>query len=325
MSTEQSSLEQSSHPTAASVLADHDLSGRTVVVTGATTGMGLASVLALAAAGARVGLLGRNPESLATALARTTEVATGEAPFAVELDLASLEQVRRAASEVLALAPEVDVLMNNAGVMFTPFGRTTDGFETQFGTCHLGHFLLSELLAPALLAAARARGEARLVVLASAGHAMADLDLADPNWEDREYDKFAAYGGAKTANVLHAVEWERRYGDRGVHAYAVHPGTVATELSRHMGREDFSTMFNYAKDRTPGASDRESTKARSYIATPEEGASTQVWACVAPELSGQGGAYLADRAVSTKVRSYARDADRAQQLWTLSERLVGLA
>ncbi len=140
--------------------------------------------------------------------------------------------------------------MNNAGVMFTPFDRTADGFEMQFGTNHLGHFELTRLLTPQLLAA----DGARIVILSSDGHRLSDVDLDDPNWERRDYDKFAAYGASKTANILHVVELDRRLRHHGVRAYAVHPGVVATSLARHMTRDDFTTLTQFRRlaDPAPG-------------------------------------------------------------------------
>lgn len=146
---------------------------------------------------------------------------------------------------------------------------------------------------------------------------MGDIDLADPNWERRDYDKFVAYGAAKTANLLHTVELARRLSPRGVDAFAVHPGTVATELARHMTREDFSTMFNY------GADAKREDRPRTRVATPAEGAATQVWAAVTEDLTGRGGLYLADCAVSDRVEPYATDPARAAELWHLSQRLTG--
>lgn len=297
--------------TATDVLSGLDLNGRTIAITGATAGMGRVCARAFAAAGARVAVLARNPEAVSELVAQLQS--QGGDAFGVTLDLARLESVREGAAQLLDQAPSLDVLMNNAGVMFTPFGRTADGFETQIGVCHLGHFALTEALVPALAAGAAAHGSARVVVLASAGHKMADLDLTDLNWETRPYDKFAAYGAAKTANVLHAREFARRHPDSGITALAVHPGTVATDLARHMTRDDFSTMFNYGPPLDPDA-----PRQRARIATPEQGASTQVWAAVAPELSARPGAYLADRAVSDDVAPYARDSARAAALWDLS-------
>ena len=147
------------------------------------------------------------------------------------------------------ITPVVHVLMNNAGVMFTPFGRTRDGFELQIGTNHFGHFELTRLLVPQLAAA----GGARVVILSSGGHVMGDVDFDDPNWERREYDKFVAYGASKTANILHAKEADRRLCELGIRAYAVHPGTVATSLARYMSREDFSQLRRYAAADQRGA------------------------------------------------------------------------
>ena len=175
-----------------------DLSGKTCVITGASSGLGRESARALAAAGAHVVLTARNPD----ALAETARWVRAEVPDAktstVRLDLTALADVRAAASAIGDIAPAIHVLMNNAGVMFTPFGRTRDGFELQMGTNHFGHFELTRLLVPQLAAA----GSARIVTLTSGGHVMGDVDFRDPHWETREYDKFEAYGASKTANIL---------------------------------------------------------------------------------------------------------------------------
>ena len=224
-------------------------------------------------------------------------------PPRCSLDLTALASVRAAAATIREITPVVHVLMNNAGVMFTPFGRTQDGFEMQIGTNHFGHFELTRLLVPQLSAA---RG-ARIVILSSGGHRMGDVDLADPNWERREYDKFAAYGAAKTANILHAVEADRRLRDMGIRAYAVHPGTVATSLARHMSRSDFSQLRKLADGHLD-------------VTTPEYGAATQVWAAISTDLADQGGVYLEDRRIS-ECAPYAMDQQHAAALWSLSEKL----
>ena len=168
---------------------------------------------------------------------------------AVELDLTRPGQCsNRRGGDPGDLAPEIHVLMNNAGVMFTPFSRTADGLEIQFGTNHLGHFELTRLLAPRLVEGAR------IVILSSDGHRMSDVDLDDPNWEQRVYDKFAAYGASKTANILHMVELDRRLRGRGVRAYSVHPGVVATSLVRHMTHEDFASLMRF-EPADPGQQD----------------------------------------------------------------------
>ncbi|OMC53792.1 short-chain dehydrogenase [Mycobacterium sp. IS-836] len=294
-------------PTAVQVVEGIDLSGKACVITGASSGLGRESARALAAAGAHVVLAARNHD----ALAQTAEWIRAEVPGArastVHLDLTALASVRAAATAIGDLAPAIHVLMNNAGVMFTPFERTRDGFEMQIGTNHFGHFELTRLLVPQLAAA----GDARIVMLSSRGHLLGDIDFGDPNWLGRDYDKFAAYGASKTANILHAVEADRRLRENGIRAYAVHPGTVATSLARYMSRSDFSQL-------------REHASGRLEVTTPEHGAATQVWAAVSPELADRGGLYLEDCRVSDAVAPYARDPQRAAQLWTLSEKLCAV-
>lgn len=290
------------HPTARDVVDGIDLSGRVCVVTGASSGLGRESARALAAAGARVVLAARNLAALAETAGWIAAEVPGARTSTVQLDLTALAGVRAAARAIHDIAPAVDVLMNNAGVMFTPFGRTRDGFEMQTGTNHFGHFELTRLLVPQLAAA----GEARIVNLSSGGHALGDVDFDDPHWERRDYDKFVAYGASKTANILHAVEADRRLRDRGIRAYAVHPGTVGTSLARHMSRADFARL-------------RELAAGPLDVVAPDRGAATQVWAAVGPELAGRGGLYLEDCRVGEPA-PYARDAARAARWWELSER-----
>ncbi|MDT5256711.1 MAG: hypothetical protein QOD10_1791, partial [Mycobacterium sp.] len=273
------------HRSAVQVVEGIDLSGKVCVITGASSGLGRESARALAAAGAHVVLTARNED----ALAQTAQWIRAEVPDArtstVGLDLTALADIRAAASAIREIAPAIHVLMNNAGVMFTPFGRTRDGFELQVGTNHFGHFELTRLLVPQLAAA----GDARIVTLTSGGHLMGDVDFGDPNWESREYDKFVAYGASKTANILHAKEADRRLRGLGIHAYAVHPGTVATSLARHMSRSDFSRLRKYAAAST--AARGEPTDGFLEFVMPEHGAATQVWAAVSPELVDRGGLY----------------------------------
>jgi NAD(P)-dependent dehydrogenase (short-subunit alcohol dehydrogenase family) len=292
-----------------------ELSGKTCVITGASSGLGRESARALAAAGAKVILAARNTD----ALAETERWIRAEVPDAktatVELDLTSLTSVRAAAGKIREATPVIDILMNNAGVMFTPFGRTQDGFEIQFGTNHLGHFELTRMLTPQLAAAAGAR----IVILSSGGHVLGDVDIDDPNWEHRDYDKFVAYGSSKTANILHAKEADRRLSELGIRAYAVHPGTVATSLARYMSKSDFSQLRKFAV--ASGAARGEKSDGYLDFTTPEYGAATQVWAAVSPELANRGGQYLENCGVSDAVAPYATDAEHAAQLWTLSEKL----
>jgi NAD(P)-dependent dehydrogenase (short-subunit alcohol dehydrogenase family) len=295
-----------------------DLSGKVCVITGASSGLGRESARALADAGAHVVLTARNSDALAQAAQWIRAGVPGARTSTVRLDLTALADVRAAAGVIRDIAPAIHVLMNNAGVMFTPFGRTRDGFELQMGTNHFGHFELTRLLVPQLAAA----GNARIVTLTSGGHVLGDVDFGDPHWESREYDKFVAYGASKTANILHAKEADRRLRGLGIRAYAVHPGTVATSLARHMSRSDFSRLRKYAAASTAarGAPTDGSDGFLDFV-MPEHGAATQVWAAVGSELVDRGGLYLEDCGVSEAVAPYARDEQRAADWWDLSEKL----
>jgi NAD(P)-dependent dehydrogenase (short-subunit alcohol dehydrogenase family) len=301
------------------VLAGVDLSGRTAVVTGATTGIGLETARALAAAGATVVLTARDATKGATARATIAErVPEAERDGRLDvgvLELGSLASVREFAAWCNGRHPALHLLINNAGVMMTPFGRTADGFETQFGTNHLGHFLLTNLLLPSLVAAA----PARIVNVSSGGHMGSDIVWDDPNYERREYDKFAAYGQSKTANILFALELDRRLATSGVHAYSVHPGMIPTDLGRHMTRDDFAAL----KARASRSSGSGGGGGLPPYKTIPAGAATTVWAATAPELDSHGGAYLADCQLA-QAATWATDAESAQRLWALSEQLVGL-
>ena len=258
----------------------------------------------------------RDPERAGEALAGL-EARPGQLET-VRLDLASLASVRAAAAQILASTPKLKLLINNAGTMATPLGQTEDGFETQFGTNHLGHFLFTTLLMPALIAAA----PARVVALSSSGHRRSDVNLEDPNFRERAYEKWNAYGQSKTANSLFAVELTRRYQGQGVTANAVHPGGIMTNLQRFLPREEQLAM---------GWMDEQGNLNPAFK-TPEQGAATSVWAAVGSELQGLGGLYLEDVSEAlpfdpanpfTGYMPYARDPQTAQKLWTLSEELVG--
>ncbi|MEX1007697.1 MAG: SDR family NAD(P)-dependent oxidoreductase [Acidimicrobiia bacterium] len=288
-----------------------DLSGTIAVVTGASAGIGVETARALAAAGAHVVLAARNAERTREAADSIRERVPGAELEGGMLDLTSLDSVRAFAAWYLDAHHELQLLINNAGVMYTPFEHTAEGFELQFGTNHVGHFMLTCLLVPALLAGA----PSRVVNLSSGGHVGSDIVWDDPNFERREYDKFGAYGQSKTANILFSVELDRRLSDRGVHSYAVHPGMIATELGRYMTHDDMAALQERAK-RSPsgGMPPRKSL---------EQGAATTVWAATAPELEARGGTYVADCQVTDQHAPWARDPEGAQRLWALSEKLVG--
>ncbi len=293
------------------VLDGVDLGGTSAVVTGASAGIGVETARALAAAGAHVVLAARNADRTRGAADSIRERVPGAELEVGMLDLTSLDSVRAFAAWYLDAHDELQLLINNAGVMYTPFDHTAEGFELQFGTNHVGHFLLACLLVPALLAGA----PSRVVNLSSGGHVGSDIVWDDPNFERHDYDKFAAYGQSKTANILFSVELDRRLADRGVHAYAVHPGMIATELGRYMTRDDMAALMERAKQSPSGG-----MPARKTV---EQGAATTVWAATAAELDNRGGTYLADCHVTDEHAPWARDPEGAARLWALSEKLVG--
>ena len=211
------------------VLSGISLPGKRILVTGVSAGLGVETARSLAAHGAQVVGAARD---LTKAKAATEEVRkhaamSGGRFEVVELDLADLKSVR-ACADALMKAEPFDVVIANAGVMATPFGHTADGFETQFGTNHLGHFVLVNRIASLIQAGGR------LINLSSLGHRFSNVDLKDPNFERTPYEPFVAYGRSKTANILFAVAFDRRHGNRGVRAAAVHPGVIRTELARYV-------------------------------------------------------------------------------------------
>jgi NAD(P)-dependent dehydrogenase (short-subunit alcohol dehydrogenase family) len=298
------------------VLEGINLTGKRALVTGVSAGLGVETARALAAHGAEVIGTARNLEKARAATAHM-RAAHGDRLSLVELDLANLASVRAASDVVRASGKPLDLLIANAGVMATPVGRTADGFETQFGTNHLGHFLLLNRLAALIPQGGR------VVCLSSVGHQFADLDLSDPNFERRPYDPIIAYGGAKTANALFAVEFDRRHKARAVRAAAVHPGGILTELARHMTQELIERMTAMVMTQSDNSSAQ-----RGFKSVPQ-GAATTLWAAVTAPADLVGGRYCEDCHVAqvaergSGVRPYAVDSERAQLLWAKSEQLVG--
>jgi NAD(P)-dependent dehydrogenase (short-subunit alcohol dehydrogenase family) len=308
------------------VLEGMDLSGRRFVITGAASGLGRESARALAAHGASVTLLARNTERAEGAVAEVGAMVRGADLEPGVADLGDLDSVRSFADSYLAGHEALDVLMNNAGVMACPFGHTADGFETQFGTNHLGHFLLTALLYPALVAGE----QPRVVTLTSAGHSRSDVDLEDPNFERTEYLPWVAYGRAKTANALFARELARRAGPSGLLSFAVHPGGIITDLGRHLTDELIDEMADFARRRSTATSESGESRDIHFKAV-EAGAATQVWAATTSELAAHNGAYLANCGLGVVgadpgvngFMPYLLDDEHAAALWALSERLVG--
>jgi NAD(P)-dependent dehydrogenase (short-subunit alcohol dehydrogenase family) len=304
------------------VLEGVDLSGRRVLVTGVSAGLGVETARALAARGAHVVGAARDLDKARRATESVrAQAANGGGLELVELDLASLASVRACVDALVAAGAPFDLVIANAGVMAAPFGKTADGFETQFGTNHLGHFVLINRIASLF------KPGGRLVNLSSAGHRRADVDLDDPGFERTDYEPFIAYGRSKTANVLFAVEFDRRHRDRGIRAAAVHPGVIQTELSRHMSPQALQALMERV------ASGRPKDAPPFVWKSIPQGAATSVWAGVVAAPDAVGGRYCEDCHVAEVVaddpnnpggvRAYALDPERAKALWAASEAMVG--
>jgi NAD(P)-dependent dehydrogenase (short-subunit alcohol dehydrogenase family) len=299
------------------VLEGVDLTGRRIVITGASTGLGEETTRALAEHGASVTMAVRHLDRGEAAAGRIRQSMPDADLEVRQLDLASLDSIRTFANAFLDDHARIDVLIDNAGVMACPWATTAEGFELQFGTNHLGHFLLTVLLTPALTAAA----PSRVVVLSSRGHRFSPVDLDDPNFDHTDYEPWLAYGRAKTANALFAVGYDKRFADRGVRAFSLHPGGIMTELGRHLTEESIATL----QASLPGG--------QMQWKTIPQGAATSVWAATSADLDGRGGLYLEDCTIAeltddpqaeSGVRAYAVDPATADALWALSERLVAL-
>ena len=313
------------------ILEGVDLSGKKVLVTGASGGLGEETSRALAAAGASVIMAARDNTKNSEAKERILS-SHSEAKLELhELNLASLQDVRSSAEEFLSKNESLDLLVNNAGIMCTPFGHTTDGFEQQFGVNHLGHYLFTGLLMPSL----EKSGSSRVVCLSSGAHLICGVNLDDPMFERRDYDGWDSYGQSKSANALFAREFDRRYAEKGIHAFSVHPGMIFTELGRHMTEEDMASLMERRKAQISTDEDANSSDNMMSPKTVEAGAATTVWACVDDTLESQGGHYLADCQLGVPLASedsspgscsmagHILDDMAAEKLWELSEELTG--
>ena len=295
------------------VLRHVDLSGKRMLVTGVSAGIGMETARSLAAHGAQVIGTARNLSKASVATEQVqVQAADGGGLELVELDLASLASVRACADALIATGKPLDLVIANAGVMACPKGVTVDGFETQFGTNHLGHFVLVNRIAGLMKPAGR------LVVVSSAGHRGSDVDLDDLGFERTPYDALTAYRRSKTANILFAVEFDRRHQPRGIRATAVHPGAIQTETVR--------TLIEAMPAGQAGAASAFDWK------TVPQGAATSVWAAAVASADEIGGRYCEDCHVAeidddpghrAGIRSYALDLERAQALWARSEAMVG--
>ncbi|MEU2022534.1 SDR family NAD(P)-dependent oxidoreductase [Streptomyces sp. NPDC016469] len=318
-STEQQPLGSpfSAASTAQDVTAGLDLSGRTAVVTGGYSGLGLETTRALAAAGARVVVPARRPDVARAALAGVP----GETEV-VAMDLCDLGTVRAAAAHLRETLTAIDLLFATAGVMATPERRVGPGWESQFAANHLGHFALACELYPLLAAAGDG---ARVVVYSSGAHGITDIRWHDPHFRTG-YDKWHAYGQAKTANALFAVHLDALGRGDGVRAFALHPGSIMTGLQREM---------TFQEQIDNGWVDEQGTVIGPGFKTPSQGAATGLWAATSPLLAGRGGLFLEDCEVAglydpespegEGVRAYAVDPGGAARLWELSVAATGAA
>lgn len=300
--------------TAREALAGASLAGKTVIVTGGYSGLGLETTKALAGAGARVIVGARRPDVARDALQGVENVEVAE------MDLADLKSVKAFADRFVASGRPLSILINNAAIMASPEMRVGPNWEAQFATNHFGHFALTCGLAPALKAA----GGARVVSLSSTGHKLSPVVFDDIHFEARPYDKWRAYGQAKTANALFAVELDRRGAARGIRAFAVHPGGIMTPLQRYLPREEMIAA---------GWIDANG-KVNERFKTTEQGAATSVWCATSPMLAGKGGLYCEDCDVAqltpagtsrfSGVDPHAVDPEAARRLWAVSVEATGV-
>ena len=309
------------------VLSGVNLKGKRFLVTGVSAGLGVETARSLAAHGAHVVGAARdlNKAKTATEQVRNDVAANDGSVELVELDLANLKSVRACSDRLLAKPEPFDVVIANAGVMATPFGHTADGFETQFSTNHLGHFVLINRITSLI------RDGGRLINLSSSGHRYSNVDLEDPNFERTTYEPFVAYGRSKTANILFAVAFDKRHRDRGVRAAAVHPGGIQTELARYLDASRMQKIVEQINQELAA----EGKPAFKFKTVPQ-GAATSGWAAVVASADEIGGRYCENchvgqivpdhvtiTAISEGVRGYAVDAQNAEALWNKSEEMVG--
>lgn len=320
------------------VLQGTNLHNKNIVITGASSGLGLETARSLAEAGAHIIMAARNPEKINKAKQQILQSAPQAKISDVLLDLSDLDSVRKAADTLITRAVSIDILINNAGVMACPFERTQQGFEMQFGSNHLGHFLFTLLLLPLI----KKQQGSRIICLSSAAHKFASVNLDDPNYGQRTYNKWQAYGEAKSANALFALELNERVKESGIEAFSVHPGMIATELGRHLDADDLKMLMGTPKKNKSSDNDNNDKRAKqspeknksSPFKTVEQGAATSVWAATSPDLAGKGGSYLEDCQIAQASASTSHNkasygyaehiADKAlaKDLWQISQQLV---
>ncbi len=304
------------HSTALEVINGIDLTGEVALVTGGYSGLGLETVRALASAGAKVFVAARRPET-----AKADLVAVSGDITILQMDLSDPASIDAFAAELAKHTGGLNILINNAAIMANPLTRDARGYESQFATNHLGHFQMTARIWPLLKADGAGT---RVVALSSIGHMRGGVDLADPNFNTREYEKWTAYGQAKSANALFAVHLDEIGKSHGIRAFAVHPGGIKTPLQRHLTMEEQIAMGWFDKDGNPNP----------LFKSAEQGAATSVWCAVSPLLEGEGGVYCEDCNIAARwnedlppysgVRAHAIDRDIAAKLWAVSENMTGV-
>ena len=308
-------------PTALDIVKDEGLEGKlsdkVALITGCSSGIGIETARALHATGAKLFLGVRDISKGQSALSDILKPGRVEL---LKMDLNSLDSVRAAAAEFLKKSDTLNLLINNAGIMATPEGKTADGFESQFGTCHLAHFLLFQLLKPDLIASSSSSFNSRVIILSSSGHRTAGVRFDDYNFEKDDYSPWVAYGQAKTSNIYMANEIDRRYGTRGLHALSIMPGGIMTRLQTHVP-ESIKALWD-------------SDEVKKQFKSPQQGAATTVYAALSKEWEGRGGAYLEDCAeaklaegTGPTAKGHAAHAFNEQgekRLWADSLKFVGL-
>ncbi|GAM83329.1 hypothetical protein ANO11243_013160 [Dothideomycetidae sp. 11243] len=328
---EQPNGENDSRPTAMKVVQDQGLVGRwgdkVVLITGCNVGIGLETARAMHATGAKLFITARTQSKGALAIKDIMANSPSQAQIEViELELDSLDSVRAAAQTFLTKSKQLNVMITNAGIMAPPHALTKEGFESQLGTNHFAHFLLFQLLKPALLSSWTSDFSSRVVTVSSSGHKISTFDLENTDYSrTKDYDKWRCYGESKTANIWMANEIERRYGGVGVHAISVHPGPIFTSsLGRSLTDTDMAVMESF---RIPD----------NVRKTPAQGAATQVWCATAGELEGKGGFYAADCGVAelgpekgnyiglSGYAPHAYDEAGSRRLWDISCDAVGIS
>lgn len=304
------------HSTAAEVIAGISLAGKVALVTGGYSGLGLETVRALAGAGAKVFVAARRPE----VAAKDLDDVAGDITI-LKLDLSDPTSIDAFSADLPNHTARLDILINNAAIMACPLARDARGYESQFATNHLGHFQMTARIWPLIRAAGAG---ARVVSLSSIGHARGGIDLADPHFEQRDYDKWKAYGQAKSANALFALHLDTLAAPCGIRAFSVHPGGIVTPLQRHLTMEEQIAMGWFDKDGKPN----------DVFKSVEAGAATTVWCAVSPLLDGLGGVYCEDCNIAklweegmspyAGARPHITNRDDAAALWAVSEAMTGV-